>query len=65
VAEGAVDVAGEFDLKPWDTAALVPIVREAGGTATTAAGGDDVLTDGSLIVSNGALHAAVLRLIAP
>jgi histidinol-phosphatase len=65
VAEGAVDVAGEFDLKPWDTAALVPIVREAGGTATTAAGGDDVLTDGSLIVSNGALHTAVLRLIAP
>jgi histidinol-phosphatase len=64
VAEGAVDVAGEFDLKPWDTAALVPIVREAGGIATTASGGDEVLTDGSLIVSNGALHPAVLRLIA-
>lgn len=63
VAEGAVDVAGEFDLKPWDAAALVPIVREAGGTATTVSGGDDVLTDGSLLVSNGRLHDAVLSIV--
>ncbi|HET8896573.1 MAG TPA: inositol monophosphatase family protein, partial [Protaetiibacter sp.] len=25
LAEGAIDVAGEFDVKPWDVAALVPI----------------------------------------
>ena len=51
VAEGAVDVAGEFDLKPWDVAALIPVVREAGGTVTTLDGGDDVLTDGGLLAS--------------
>lgn len=63
VAEGAVDLAGEFDLKPWDIAALIPIVREAGGTATTADGGTE-LDAGSLFVSNGLLHAAALDLIA-
>jgi histidinol-phosphatase len=31
VAEGAVDIAAEPDLKPWDMAALVPVVTEAGG----------------------------------
>jgi histidinol-phosphatase len=64
VAEGAVDIAGEFDLKPWDVAAIVPIVREAGGTVTTVDGGDDVLTDGGLLVSNGHLHGDVLGIVA-
>jgi len=61
-AEGAVDVVAEFDLKPWDMAAIIPIVREAGGLATTA-DGDDSLDAGSLLVSNGSLHAAVLEII--
>lgn len=61
-AEGAVDVVGEFDLKPWDVAAIIPIIREAGGRATTA-DGDDSLDAGSLLVSNGLLHAAVLDII--
>ena len=34
LAEGAIDIAAEFDVKPWDIAALIPIVREAGGTVT-------------------------------
>ena len=63
VAEGAIDIAGEFDMKPWDIAALVPIVREAGGTATSAEG-DDRLDTGSIIATNGALHQAVLDRVA-
>ena len=59
VAEGAVDIAGEFDLKPWDIAALVPVVREAGGRVTTITGGE-LLTDGSILVSNGLLHDRAL-----
>ena len=35
LAEGAIDLAGEFDLKPWDIAALAPDRREAGGRLTT------------------------------
>ena len=31
VAEGAVDIAAEPQLAPWDVAALVPIVESAGG----------------------------------
>jgi histidinol-phosphatase len=63
LAEGAIDIAGEFDVKPWDIAALVPIIREAGGTATTAEG-DDRLDTGSIIASNGALHQEVLERLA-
>jgi histidinol-phosphatase len=63
VAEGAIDIAGEFDMKPWDIAALAPIVREAGGTATTAEG-DDRLDTGSIIATNGILHQAVLERVA-
>ena len=63
VAEGAVDIAGEFDLKPWDIAALVPVVREAGGRVTTLTG-TDALTDGNILVSNGLLHDRVLAVLA-
>jgi histidinol-phosphatase len=60
LAEGAIDIAGEFDMKPWDIAALVPIIREAGGVATTAEG-DERLDTGSIIATNGTLHADVLE----
>jgi histidinol-phosphatase len=62
VAEGAVDAAGEFDLKPWDIAALVPVIREAGGRVTTVTGGDP-LEDDSILVSNGLLHDRLLAVL--
>lgn len=70
VAEGAVDVAVEPDLMPWDVAALLPIVVEAGGQCT-GLGGSPVLARGGggwqveagLISSNGVLHDAVVNLI--
>lgn len=61
VAEGVVDICGEFDLKPWDAAALAPIVREAGGRVTDLAG-DDTVWNPSLFSSNGRIHDAVLEL---
>lgn len=60
VAEGAIDVAGEFDVKPWDIAALVPVVSEAGGRVTTVTGGSE-LDQLSVIATNGLLHDAVLE----
>ncbi len=63
VAEGAIDIVAEFDLKPWDIAALVPIVREAGGRFTDADGGEAMQT-GSAVATNGMLHDEVLRHIA-
>jgi histidinol-phosphatase len=60
VAEGVLDVAGEFDLKPYDMAALMPIVSEAGGTFTSIDGYADCW-HGSALATNGALHAAILN----
>lgn len=59
LAEGAIDIAGEFDVKPWDIAALVPIVREAGGRITDA-DGTAALDTLSVVATNGLLHDAVI-----
>jgi histidinol-phosphatase len=62
VAEGAVDVAAEPELGPWDIAALVPVVEEAGGRITGYDGGP-ALAAGSAVTTNGRLHDEVLRLL--
>lgn len=64
VAEGAVDVAAEPQLAPWDVAALVPIVIEAGGSMT-AYDGSECLHGLSGLTTNGALHSQVLGLLTP
>lgn len=58
VAEGVVDVAGEFGLQPYDMAALFPIVSEAGGLLT-AMNGEPGPWHGSALATNGLLHDAV------
>jgi histidinol-phosphatase len=63
VAEGAVDVAAEPELAPWDIAALIPIVQEAGG-AVSGYDGAPAFTAGSGLTTNGLLHGAVLGLLA-
>ena len=63
VAEGSLDVAGEYDLKPFDIAALVPIVQEAGGRFSTL-DGEDTIWGGSALATNGALHDEVLQITA-
>lgn len=62
VAEGIIDVAGEFDLKPYDMAALMPIVTEAGGTFSSLDGHADVW-HGSALATNGKLHVDVLNIV--
>ena len=62
VAEGILDVAGEFDLKPYDMAALMPIVTEAGGMFSSLEGHPDVW-HGSALATNGKLHVDVLEAI--
>jgi histidinol-phosphatase len=63
LAEGLIEVVAEFGVHPYDVAALVPIVEEAGGRFTAAEGGD-VLWDGSAVATNGAVHDEVLGLLA-
>ncbi|WP_336991238.1 inositol monophosphatase family protein [Leucobacter sp. VD1] len=62
LAEGLLDVVAEFDVKPYDLAALVPIVREAGGRFTDIAGSESAW-NGSALATNGALHDAVIATI--
>jgi histidinol-phosphatase len=59
VAEGAVDAAIEHSLRPWDIAALLPIVAEAGGRASAVDGRPPLVGPG-LVTTNGVLHDAVL-----
>ena len=60
VAEGALDFSVEPELAVWDMAALIPIVQEAGGIATSLTGGES-LVEKSLITSNGLLHPQLLK----
>ena len=64
LAEGHLDVAGEFDLQPYDMAALAPIVQEAGGTFTSVDGRPGPW-HGSALATNGLLHAATLAVLNP
>ena len=61
VAAGRLDGFWERDLKPWDVAAGVLMVTEAGGRVTDADGGDTALTGESILATNTDLHAVLLE----
>ncbi len=64
VAAGRYDGYWEFGLFPWDIAAGLLLVREAGGFVSDLAGGQTMLTSGDVLAANGHLHlplAALLR----
>jgi myo-inositol-1(or 4)-monophosphatase len=61
VAAGRFDGFWEFNLNPWDTAAGVLIVEEAGGTVTRFDGSPFEINSRETLGSNGLLHAALLR----
>lgn len=60
VAEGAVDIACEPEVKLWDIAPLDILIREAGGTFTSIDGAAGP-HGGSALATNGLLHAQVLN----
>jgi len=60
LARGSLDVVIESDVNILDIAALVVIVREAGGTFTDLAGREIGLESTSVLASNGLLHEQVL-----
>ena len=62
VAEGAVDIAVEPEVKLWDIAPLDILIREAGGTFTGIDGSPGP-HHGSALASNGLLHEQVVRLL--
>ena len=56
LAAGRFDAFWELSLAPWDVAAGVLLVREAGGVVTTLEGDPDVLQHGSIVAGNPAMH---------
>jgi myo-inositol-1(or 4)-monophosphatase len=63
VAAGRFDGFWERGLSPWDLAAGLVILREAGGFATDIDGGDAVLEKGSVVAGNEFIHRALLALL--
>ena len=56
VAAGRFDGFWESGLKPWDIAAGIIMVREAGGMVTEMDGRDRMLETGSILAVNPNLH---------
>ncbi|HXL91194.1 MAG TPA: histidinol-phosphatase [Streptosporangiaceae bacterium] len=63
VAEGACDISAEPEVSLWDLAALQIIVTEAGGRFTSLEG-EPTPDGGSVVCTNGRLHAEVLGRLA-
>ena len=64
VAGGRFDAFWEFNLKPWDTAAGILLVREAGGMVTDFRGVPHRLGDKELVASNGHIHPEMQQVFA-
>ena len=64
LCQGRIDVALDPRMNPWDIAAIVPCVREAGGVLTSLDGKEDVIWQPNLAASaNAVLHAKVLQAV--
>ena len=60
VAAGRYDGFWEFNLNPWDTAAGVLLVEEAGGTVTRFDGSAFRLKSDEVVASNGIIHQELM-----
>ena len=60
VACGRMDAFWEFNLNPWDTAAGILLVEEAGGRVTDFAGGRFQLKSDEILATNGLIHEELI-----
>ena len=63
VAAGRYDGFWEIGLSPWDMAAGIVLIREAGGFVSEIGGGHRMLESGSLLAANDHLHLPVGKLL--
>jgi len=63
VASGSLDGYWEFGLHPWDVAAGVVLVREAGGRVTDVAGGKLNVARPQILATNGTIHDEMLEVL--
>jgi myo-inositol-1(or 4)-monophosphatase len=60
VAAGRLDGYWERDINPWDMAAGIILVREAGGFVTDCDGGEDMFHKGHIAAGNDVIQKALL-----
>lgn len=60
---GRFDGFFELNLKPWDVAAGILIVREAGGKVTDLSGLPSTPYDGNILATNGLIHHELLKIV--
>ena len=63
VASGRFDAYIERGLHPWDIAAGILFVREAGGMISDAEGGEKMLQSGSVLAANNQIHKHMMALL--
>jgi myo-inositol-1(or 4)-monophosphatase len=63
IAAGRLDGYWERDIKPWDMAAGLILVREAGGFVSDCTGGDDMFATGHIVAGNDSIHKELLRML--
>jgi myo-inositol-1(or 4)-monophosphatase len=59
-ASGTFDGFWEWHLKPWDVAAGILLIREAGGVVTNFEGNPYTFTDDNIVAGNPAIHKLML-----
>jgi myo-inositol-1(or 4)-monophosphatase len=62
-AAGRLDGFWERNLRPWDMAAGIVVLREAGGYVSDGEDKDKMLEKGSIVAGNEAIHARLLKLL--
>lgn len=60
VASGQADVMVDPIMNPWDIAALVPVIRGAGGVITDRTGGSPFPAESTIAAATPELHAATI-----
>ena len=63
VAAGRFDGFWERELSPWDMAAGLLLIREAGGYVTDLDGGEKILEKGNIVAGNESMHRQLLELL--
>ena len=65
LAQGKIDGFYEVDLKPWDVAAGMIILTEAGGIYSNVNGEDYTFDSKTIVATNGKIHKELLAKLSP
>ncbi|MBH68767.1 MAG: inositol monophosphatase [Rhodospirillaceae bacterium] len=63
VAAGRLDGFWKSDLSPWEMAAGIILIKEAGGYATDSKGGTKMMAEGAALCANARIHHRIFQLL--